>query len=169
MNSGETNSLLDAAVGVFVQIICSDWWAVEGLAKTAHREPAEVLAEWAQANWETVVESSVSPDGKVFIEPYGEGADCNAVGSRVWMPGVASTHAVTCVPRSGDQALDVLVGEYLGFPEGGYPIDRFVALTDEGWYAERPPFDHVLISVSGKDTVFRMSDLRFGLMPSLRG
>jgi hypothetical protein len=163
MNTAETDVRLGLALDAFLRLLCAGWEAVEELAKRTQREPNEVLADWAQANWETIVEAAISLDGKVFIEPYGEGADCNSVGSRVWMPGVASTHVVNCTPRSGNQVWNVLMEEYVQFPEEGYAVDRFATPRKDGWYAECPPFDHVVTTASGQDALFRLSDVSFVL------
>ena len=163
MNPAETDIRLGVALQVFLRLLCAGWEGVEALAKSTLREPNEVLADWAQANWETIVEAAVSLDGAVFIEPYGEGADCNSVGSRVWMPGAASTHAVNCIPRSGNQVWNVLLEEYVRFPEEGYAVDRFATPREDGWYAECPPFDHVVTTASRQEGLFRLSDVSFVL------
>lgn len=72
------------------------------MATLAHRGPTEFLAEWAQVNWEMVVEAVVARTDKVFIDPYGDGADCNGASSRIWMPDAASTHVVSVVYRRAD-------------------------------------------------------------------
>ncbi len=163
MNPAEDDERINLALSVFLGMLRAGWEAVGDLAKSTQREPNEVLADWAQANWETIVEAAVSPDGKIFIEPYGDGADCNSVGSRVWMPGAVSTHVVNCVPRSGDQVWNVLLEEYMRAPEEGYAVDRFAAHREDGWYAECPPFDHVVTTASGQDALFRLSDVSFVL------
>jgi hypothetical protein len=97
--------------------------------------------------------------GRTFLEPYGDGADCNSVGSRVWMPGVESTHAIHCVPRIGSVVWDHLMQSEVEVPSAGLLFDRFAVRTDAGWYAERPPFDHILAFVDGREALFAAADI----------
>lgn len=157
--------VLDLALGTFLDVLRSGWVSVGDLA-ALKGVAAEVLrADWAQANWEAIVEAAVS-EGHLYIEPYGDGADCNSIGSRVWMPGAKSTHVVSCYPLAGISVVDRLLGQDVTFPGEGLPVDRFACLTDEGWYEERPPFDHVLtILPGGREALFLASDMRFALRP----
>jgi hypothetical protein len=163
MNAGDPDTVLDLAIEAFLALLRAGWGNIKGLAAAMGKDPEEFLSDWAQANWEAVVEAAISPRGRTFIEPYGDGADCNPVGSRVWMAGVASTHAVHCVPRSGTSAWDYLMGEEVEFPQTSLLVDRFAIATADGWYAEQPPFDHVLTTFRGREALFRLSDVRFVL------
>ncbi len=155
--------LLEPALRTFLEVLCSNWASIGALANLKQTDPEQFRADWAQANWEAIVEAAVST-GQVFVEPYGDGADCNAVGSRVWMPGVRSTHAVSCYPVVGRRAVDRLMGEEITFPDGGLLVDRFACPTEEGWYSERPPFDHVLTRSAGeREALFRLSEVGFTL------
>lgn len=51
-----------------------------------------LLDDWLQANWEIIVEAPLN----VFLEPYGDGADCNGASSRVWEPAKLPTHKLMC-------------------------------------------------------------------------
>ena len=55
------------------------------------------------------------------------------------------------------------MGEEAEFPLMGLLVDRFAAPTADGWYAELPPFDHVLTTFEGREALFRLSDVRFVL------
>lgn len=155
------DTVLGLAIEAFLVLLRSGWSNIKELAVAVGRAPEEHLSDWAQANWEAVVEAALSPCGGVFIEPYGDGADINSVGSRVWMPGTTSTHAIHCLPRLGASAWDGLTGRLAEFPQMGLFVDRFAAATASGWYAEEPPFDHVLTTCEGRENLFRLSDVRF--------
>lgn len=159
------DAILQSALDVFMNLLRREWFDVERLTKTLEPSGADAfLSDWAQGNWELIVEAPIAAHvapGRTFLEPYGEGADCNAIGSRVWMPGAKSTHAVHCVPRSGDVAWDHLLQAQSTFPATGMPFDRFATHTETGWYVEKPPFDFVLISSMGRESLFRLADVRF--------
>lgn len=154
---------LHLALRVFRDVLCSGWAALDELAEQTKKPLDQLRADWAQANWESIVEVAVS-DGRVFLEPYGDGADCNPVGSRVWMPDVTPNHAVICHPSAGVSAVDWLRSAEVRFPSEGLTFDRFASLTREGWWTETPPFDHVLtLSSESGERLFRMSEVRFTL------
>lgn len=134
---------------------------------TPGRDPDSFVADWAQATWEMTVEAAAtaSQGHLVYLEPYGEGADCNDVGSRVWHPGVSSTHSVNIVPRQGSLFLDALTGSSFLSPDGGVPLDQFVHPAKDGWYRTEPPFDHVLIYLREAEKVVALGELDFLLTP----
>ena len=72
----------------------------------------ETVGDWLQANWEILVEApwrERMPGG--FLEPYGDGADCNGASSRVWLPDAIPTHRVICTHEKTDQFHDVLTNK----------------------------------------------------------
>ncbi len=148
------------AVDTFLHVLRACWTELGSLASRLEERQSEFLSDWMQATWESVVEASVASGSRTFIEPYGDGADCNTTGSRVWMPGVESTHAVCCVARQGGSVKDVLTGERVELNEG-WPVDRFVSRTGDGWYREELPFDHVLVLADGGEAVFDLNEVRF--------
>lgn len=161
MSTADSDVVLDAAMEVFRTVLRTGWCQLTELAAVIGRDPHEVLSDWAQANWEAIVEVAIWSRDGAFLEPYGEGADCNRGGSRVWMPEAVPTHAVCCVPRSGTALGDCLTGDEVEVPESGFVVDRFVTLTSNGWYAEEPPFDHVLTLPGGREAMVRLSEVRF--------
>lgn len=163
MTVADTDAVLEAAMDGFLTVLRAGWTSTRALAELLETDPEAFLSDWSQANWETLVEAALSGGGRLFIEPYGDGADCNPVGSRIWMPGVASTHAVCCVARSGASVRDQITGTETDLPPPGLLIDRFATATPGGWYAEQPPFDHVLAAMSGREVLLRLSDVRFTL------
>lgn len=158
-----SESSLDLALRTFREVLLCGWAGLGDLAEHKRAEPDQFRADWAQVNWEAIVEAAVS-DGGVFLEPYGDGADCNSVGSRVWMPGVKSTHAVICHPSVGLSVRDRLTAEEVPFPEEGLLLDRFACVTSEGWWSEHPPFDHVLtLSREKGEALFRLTEVKFAV------
>jgi hypothetical protein len=132
---------------------------VDGAARDAF------LADWAQSMWEMLVEGAASMGSShVFLEVYGEGADCNVRSSRVYRPEAVPTAAIVCAPRSGRTVMDALSKQPVDFPSEGIALDRLVRLDGSGWYEEAAPFDHVLLS-GGADIVVPLSDLEFTVAP----
>ncbi len=122
--------------------------------------------DWLQANWELVVEGSLSQNSEnseIFLEVYGDGADVNSPSSRIIQPNKMPTHAVYCYSRSGEAVKDHLNDCLINLPEGGLPIDKFVSIKDDGWYYEKKPFDKVLIDYNGQQTVLDLDDVKFSL------
>lgn len=162
----DVEAVLPVAIEIFLELLRAEWDNMSKLARLLQTANESFLADWAQGNWESVVEAamaSIVGPGQVFLEPYGDGADCNSVGSRVWMPGVSSTHVINCVPRAGLVAWDYLMNAELEFSPDGLPVDRFVTLTRQGWYSEEPPFEYVLAYTEGREVLVRASDVDFSL------
>lgn len=146
----------------FVNAVSASWPAVTavlGGSQGATRN--ELLDDWLQAMWEMVVEARLAKaDETIFLEVYGEGADCNPGSSRVYRPNVLPTNAIRCFPLK-DGIVDALTGAALVFPDEGLAVDRFVRLDGLGWYDEAPPFDHVLVLEGGREAVLRTIGLDF--------
>ncbi|MCA9680303.1 MAG: hypothetical protein KC464_35065, partial [Myxococcales bacterium] len=62
------------AVRAFAATLATSWERLEAIARRT--STGSYLADWAQANWEMIVEG-VLPPGEDFLEVYGDGADCN--------------------------------------------------------------------------------------------
>jgi hypothetical protein len=118
------------------------------------------LNDWKQANWELIVESGLASGSPVFLLPYAEGADYYGASSRVFRPEALPTHAVCCV-KCGD-ACDLLTGDPVVFPPGGFQFECFVTMRD-GWYYEEPPFDCVLILLDDGEIVLPIDAVGFRL------
>jgi len=160
------DALLRSAISTFTSLLRSSWLQIHNLGLAVPgRDASEYVADWAQASWEMVVEAAVSsPDQIVYLEPYGAGADCNDIGSRVWQPGVSSTHVVHAVPLNGEELCDRLTGDAFVVPTDGVAMDQFVTLSENGWYQDVPPFDHVLIHHQGREKVVALDEVDFILV-----
>ena len=155
------------SVAAFRAAVTAAWPAVTSLVEPGRRVP--LLDDWLQAMWEMLVEASLSVHraNSLFLETYGEGADCNPRSSRVYSPNATATHAIRCVPRVGTAVPDALSGRNVVFPDGGLPLDRFVCLDGAGWYSEAPPFDHMLLFAKGTEFIVSVDRLDFQLGPPI--
>ena len=117
--------------------------------------------DWAQSNWEMLVEYVLqTSDEAVYLEVYGDGADCNGVSSRVTSPEKLSTHAVFFRSRLS-LPINYLSGVSLN-PGNEYKFERFVSL-EEGWFFENPPFNYVM-AMSGKEyVVLKLDEVDFSV------
>lgn len=153
-------SIVDEVVLAFVEVLRCSWIHVYQLGvRTTPDDVDRFCSDWAQATWEMMVEAALSTNGALFLEPYGEGADCNDIGSRVWHPGVQSTHAIHILPKVGTTIRDMLTGDELTLPPDGIPLDRFCTTTEGGWYVEHVPFDHVLGFSGEREVVVRFDEI----------
>ena len=71
-------------------------------------EREEYFNDWLQANWELIVEKAICKPGE-YLQPYGEGADCNGASSRICFPKAKPTHFLRCANRLGE-VRDLLSG-----------------------------------------------------------
>jgi hypothetical protein len=121
----------------------------------------EFQSNFLQANWELIVEYTISFNmkRKVFLEVYGEGADGEDGSSRITFKEKLATHKLVFKPIE-ESVLDCLnkasVGEALIF-------DKLVTIKD-GWYFSAFPFDCVLgLDSKGDRYVFRVEDVNWTL------
>lgn len=166
------DTVLRRAVFTFIELLRSSWLQVHELAEVVpRRDTSEFLSDWAQSSWEMLVEAAVAASSgeTIYLQPYGEGADCNEVGSRVWRPGVVSTHAVHIVSSSGSDLQDVLTKSTFKLPHGSIPLEQFVTPSEDGWYRPEPPFSHVLIYLDEIEKVVPVVDIEFFLKEVARG
>ncbi len=156
---------LAVALDAFLTVLRSSWHSVRsGLVETAGWDES-VLNDWAQANWEMVVEAALSREQRVVLEVYAAGADCNDPNSRVWQPELCPTHAVACRSiRANGVARDHLTGVDIPVPAAGLRLTEFVSLTEDGWYKAEPPFDHALVDSEGVEAVVSLAEVAFVLV-----
>lgn len=142
----------------FSSLLVHSWENLSLLSESD--QTGSLTIDWLQANWELLVEGLVGQG--IFLEIYGEGADCIGASSRVLYPDRLPTHQIICKPLQGSQIYDVLNDQQL---DGSTDIifDRFVSLGDDGWYYELPPFDKILANYNGEDAVLDFSEIDFQL------
>ncbi len=107
----------------------------------------EITNDWLQANWEILVESSITGVNE-FLENYGNGADCNGASGRVIYPDKSPTHRIYCKKNPNSICLNVFTGKEISEEElKVLSFVKFSALSEDGlWYKDMPPFDHILLS-----------------------
>jgi hypothetical protein len=120
--------------------------------------------DWAQANWELLLESVLQERiGKrdVYLEPYGNGADCNDRSSRVWKPEAIPTHRLLCRPRDGQTLGDLLTRQSVDTSCKDVVFDQFASKTVDGWYRVGPPFDCVLGHLGEQEVLVPCAEVCF--------
>lgn len=132
----------------FSRYLSSSWCIV--LEMLENNE--DLVADWKQSSWETLVESSLLESGK-FLEVYADGAECNGASSRVWIPEALPTHRIQCHALE-QEPQDLLTGQ--SFSPECYSVDCLGAIKS-GRFAEEPPFDCVLLY---RGDAFRVSSIR---------
>ncbi|OCQ23757.1 hypothetical protein A7985_07400 [Pseudoalteromonas luteoviolacea] len=104
---------------------------------------ADFFDDWAQANWELLVERTVC-SSQESLTIYGSGSDYEAAEySRVFFHKAAATHEVIC---TAENALDWITGEVVELSK--FEFDSFVSVSGD-WFEVAPPFDHILMSEKG--------------------
>lgn len=156
---------LDVALDAFLRVLRSSWVSVrKGLVEAAGWDES-VLNDWAQANWEMIVEAALSQEQRVVLDVYAAGADCNERSSRVWRPELLPTHTIACRTIRPDGVVrDRLTDQDIEMPSAGLCLSEFVALSQDGWYRAEPPFDHALVDSDGVEVVVSLSDVEFVLV-----
>ncbi len=139
---------MDEVIRGFARFLTQSWDEVLRAAGVLeHFDTAGFIADWVQGNWELLVETpfrdSARP-GDVYLEPYGEGAECNDPSSRVWNPDALPTHRVVCLPTKARPIVDLLAGRELDPGKGPVVFDHLAIQSKTGWHEEAPPFDCVL-------------------------
>lgn len=156
---------VDSLVRSFARLLTLCW--VEVATEAKQSSTGSYLQDWLQANWEMFVEAALPPG--TFLEPYGEGADCNDQSSRVYRPEALPSHAIVCHPRSTKtEVIDQLAGTAVSVDPAGLPLEEFVTMAGT-WYERCPPFDCVLVEDALGPRVFRIEDVEFALGAASRG
>jgi len=117
----------------------------------------EAFDDWAQANWELLVERPLCAVGE-FLTIYGSGSDYEQqLYSRVFFHNAAPTHAIV-VKSTNPPAIDLL--KNVAIDLAGCTFERLVARADS-WFEDRPPFDHVVVVRAGKPALLPLTSVRF--------
>lgn len=120
-----------------------------------------LISDWLQANWEVIVESSISKkENTIFLEVYGDGAECNDNSSRVWKPEALPTHRIHCNPKTGNRCKDYLSNKLI-YVEN-LIFDKFISWNGK-IYSENPPFDFVLLNKENDIFIVSIDDVVFDL------
>lgn len=160
--------IVDYTVRNFAFFLKNSWRSIGRSSEMLQRmSAAELHFDWLQANWEIAVEAVLRDRliDNLYLEPYGEGAECNDLSDRVWRPDARATHRIVCVASSDSGIFDLLTKAYIQVDCHAVVFDRFVTLTSKGWYEEAPPFDCVIAYYEGSELLFYIDDIRFELSP----
>lgn len=122
----------------------------------------EAFFDWAQANWELIVERALCKTGE-YLEIYAAGSDYETqIYSRVFFHHAKPTHEVFCESAAGTVVIDILSERE--FRPDACSFDRFVS-TKDTWYEDEPPFDHVLLEDGDTQYLAPVSFLKFRVRP----
>ena len=159
----------DDAMRAYARFLNASWdsaWTIATAMEQA--EPGEFMADWAQANWELLVETAFrefAGFGDRYLEPYGEGADCNDASSRVWFPQALPSHRVVCRARGSTPMIDLLTGRKVDATGEPIVFDHFAARSDDGWHEQAHPFDCVLGYKGEQEVLLRIDEVSFAVEP----
>jgi len=105
----------------------------------------EFFDDWAQANWELLVERAVCGINE-SLNTYGSGSDYEmGIHSRVFFHDAVSTHHIKCI--AGPEAIDHLTKNTIDLSD--FEFDSLVSI-DQDWYAIKPPFNYALLYKYGE-------------------
>jgi hypothetical protein len=121
---------------------------------------AESFDDWAQANWELLVERPLCVTGE-YLDIYGSGSDYEAAAySRVFFHEGLPTHEIICEAVNGKPVQDLLSNE--STIPAQCRFERFVSRFN-GWFDDKPPFDHVLLLKDNKQHLVPLGSVKFVL------
>jgi hypothetical protein len=157
---------MDAALRHFAEFLTKNWTGVRASTQGLKAIDAnELLADWAQANWELLVEPHLREQvasRESFLEPYGDGAECNGSSSRVWLPDAMPTHRIVCRQRGTASFHDLLTDRVLEPPIGTVVLfEQFATRADGGWYKVDAPFDCVLGYLGEQEVLIPLEQVAF--------
>ena len=124
----------------YANLLCLYWSAVKKLESSDTTESFK--NDWLQANWELIVERQLG-GFDLYLEAYGDGADCNGESSRVLFPKKQATHNIILSPKNEDKIYGFLGEGDIDNTFGEVIFQRFVTIKENGWYYEEPPFDMI--------------------------
>ncbi len=118
----------------------------------------EVYGDWAQANWELLVERVICETGE-WLDLYGSGSDYEeAAHSRVFFREIAHPVREIAVKPLSEPLIDLLTGNPVDFSVASF--EELVTLAGT-WYHAAPPFDHVLLREGDSLFLVPVSEIRF--------
>lgn len=145
----------------FQNFLLSGWEAFEVFNENfLYDEKEEKVNDWLQANWELLVESTLTGVNE-YLEVYGYGADCNGASSRVTFPDKLATHRIVCNAHGGHLLRDVVSEEMKSIKNMAF--QSFVK-WDGSYYQILPPFDYVLLSNDIENILVNVKDVYFDIV-----
>lgn len=153
--------MINSVINAFLDYVRASWYIVKQFI--SQDTSGSLKDDWFQANWELLVEGSLSKDQLIYLEIYGDGADVHSPSSRVLLPEAETSHVVILRAKTTKPIKDYLNNEMVKLPEDGLPVDRFVTIGNDGWYYEDIPFDKVLVKGQNIKQIFDILDVDFYL------
>lgn len=138
----------------YVSLLCLYWPSIEQLTSTD--STGSFKDDWLQANWELIVERQLM-SSDMYLEVYGDGADCNGASSRVLFPEKIATHIINLNSNHENEVYDILGERYIDNKDDDIVFQRFVTIKKDGWYYEEPPFNKVEALYEGETIIVDFS------------
>lgn len=158
-------SSVDVVMRVFADFLSASWGIAHQVASSLEEvEGSELVSDWAQANWEILVEAPLREmvgSRAAFLDPYSDGAECNGKSSRVWEPEALPTHRIVCLPRPGAALLDLLTNRVVEVSGSPLIFDHFAIHSEQGWHEEAAPFDCALAYHDDQEILLRLDQISF--------
>lgn len=154
------NSSLNDQIRKFSNFLNLSWNAVEETFQGLDEQ--DMKDDWFQANWELLVERGLGVG--VFLEVYGNGADCYGASSRITFNEELPTHSIVCRSKYNRPLVDLLNKKNLEDSDEFPIFDRLVTITDNGWYIENTPFDKALCFLGDDEVILNLDDISFFLL-----
>lgn len=124
----------------YISLLRLSWSSIEQLISTD--STGSFKDDWLQANWELIVERQLM-SSDMYLEVYGDGADCNGASSRVLFPEKIATHSIILKSNSEDEIYDILGESYVDSDDDNIIFQKFVTIKEDDWYYEETPFDKI--------------------------
>lgn len=146
-------------ISFFIKFLNCSWKSVKEFYSDENNRSEKY--DWMQANWEQLVECSISKkiNKEIRLEVYGEGADANGESSKILFPNDLPTHVVKFKLKG--KSKDILNSRDLESDEY-FEIEEFVAEKD-GWYSTEDPFDYILFDCDGQQSLISVNEVDFYL------
>lgn len=158
---------LRQAILTFARFLSVSWEVVLPVLREEFADPRDSLsvAAWMQANWEQMVELPLLGRGH-SMQPYGEGADFLAKGTRVLDPELDSDTVLQVHSPFGSELIDVMTGTSVS--ASAFRFYCLACARGQYWFLE-PPFDHVVcVDKEWNEYLFSIGDVEFHIAPDRR-
>jgi len=116
----------------------------------------EVMSDWMQSSWETLVETALFYGTLNSLPIYGEGADVCKGSSRVTFPSRHATHKIICT--TAHLKKDLISGKTIDISDCEF--EQFVKWKNN-WYTIEQGLDAILLSKDNEEYVVFSSDVIF--------
>lgn len=151
----------DQVIRTFQKFLNTSWESIESILSNSSDERETTLADWFQANWECLVETSLCHEAECFLEIYGDGAECNGNSSRVWNPNILPTHEIYCHTNAHQTIIDILSNKEVTHIEQ-FSFSQFLSWNGKH-YGSSAPFDYALLENDKNEIIIEVKHIIFDL------